>query len=69
MEPLSDPLAGVARAELLEARKHMLKALEAIDGQALGADRAMAKGLILEAKPLIEAARVVLLAGGEDEQH
>lgn len=66
--PITDPIEGVAQAELLTARKHLMRALRAVDGDGLGPDRATARHLILQAVPLVDSAHI-MLGGENDEQH
>lgn len=60
-----DPIEGVAQAELLAARKHLMRALRAIDGdqEVLSAERRTGRHLILQAVPLVDSAHIML--GGE----
>lgn len=68
MEPFSDPIEGVARVELLEARKHLMKVLRAVDGdgELLSSNRFTVRHLILQAVPMIDSAHIML--GGENDE-
>lgn len=63
-----DPIDGVAQAEALAARKHLMNLLRAIDGdqELLTPERRTARHLILQAVPLVDSAHIFL--GGEDDE-